>query len=198
MRCQILLPLSQQPLSARNKQFCSCGSSVWDYCLQQLTSSFGLSVDKQETPHDKCWVPGTLLTCKSKCNSGYLLVTWQVKTCATAQSCISIGCSVYCNKGRLLAKKGFSLGALECTFTRIVLHNPLGLSSFEPHGQSELTLALGAAMCLFVPTSKATFSVKPCSDPVRYCERCVKDFTSSRTKASTCNTWGRSSSRRKN
>lgn len=84
-------------------------------------------------------------------------------------------------------------------FTRVVLHNPLGVRSFKPHGQSELTLvkSLGAAMCLFVLTSKNIFSAKQCSDPVQYCERYVKDFTSSHAKVLTWNKLGRSSARRK-
>lgn len=84
-------------------------------------------------------------------------------------------------------------------FTWVMLHNPLGLHSFKLHGPSELSLVkvLSAALCLFVLTSNPIFPGKQCSDPAQYCERCVRDFTSSCAKVSTWNKLGRASVKRK-
>lgn len=101
--------------------------------------------DKHQLFNDNCWVPGTLLTWQGKRNGGYLLVTWQVKTCAAVQSSISIGSLVYFNKRRLLAKKSFSLGALE-DFTRVVLHIPSGMRSSEPRGPAASNLGEGSVL----------------------------------------------------
>lgn len=101
--CQILLPVSQQLLLARNKHLC-WSSRIFGTPVCRTYTRLWTKRGKQELLHDKHWVPGILLTLESKCNGWYLLVMWQVKTCAPMQSCISIGSLVYFNKRRLLAK----------------------------------------------------------------------------------------------
>lgn len=78
--CQILLPVSQQLLSARNKQLC-WSSLIFETPVYRTYTRLWTMHGKQELLNDKHWVPGILLPSESKCNGWYLLVMWQVKTC---------------------------------------------------------------------------------------------------------------------